>query len=107
MTPEYCTRTDKPRGRYRCTSDWVLRNQPLLAGITLLITVLAILYDIYLVWALNQPTISRQVWTATEEQPALVVGGVFATLGICWLIRTYWGLVLFMAFLGGHLFAHG
>lgn len=62
--------------------------------------------DLVMVLVLGVDSISWRTWEATAAHPTLIGAGVLATVGVCWLVRTFWPSVLFAGMLGGHLFTH-
>jgi hypothetical protein len=86
--------------------NWVKNHQALLAGVFVGCTALGVLADLYLVLWLHVATISWRTWVAEQEHPTIAAAGVLTTVAVGWLVRRYWGLVLFAGLLGGHLFCH-
>lgn len=66
----------------------------------------AISCDMTMVMILKTDSISWRSWVTTQEHPTLIAAGMLFTVGVCWLIRTSWVLVMFMGIMGGHLFVH-
>lgn len=63
-------------------------------------------FDLYLVLIRKTKSISLATWIATKAHPTLIAAGILATVGVCFLVQDYWGLVAFAGILGGHLFIH-
>lgn len=61
-------------------------------------------YDLYLKYKKNT-SISEDTWLACSTHPTLIMAGTLATIGVGWLVRDLWGLVLLAGLLGGHLFS--
>jgi hypothetical protein len=86
--------------------SWTKDNQQSLGVLFIVCVCLGIIVDLVLVLVLGDESISYRTWIAQQEHPTLITAGAFATIGVCYLVRTEWRLVLVAAFLGGHLFAH-
>lgn len=70
------------------------------------IMALLILTDLYLVLIAKVDSISWRTWVAEDAHPTLIGAGVLAGIGVCYLVRRNWRLVMFNGLMTGHLFFH-
>jgi hypothetical protein len=86
--------------------SWTARHQVLLCGIFIGCCAAGIAVDLFLVLVLHVKSISLSTWIAENAHPTLIGAGVLAGVGICYLVRSEWRLVMFAGILTGHLFLH-
>jgi hypothetical protein len=87
-------------------SKWTRGNRFWLGLVFEFIMGSAIVTDLIMVLVLKVTSISMATWIATQAHPTLIAAGVLATVGVCYLVRESWGLVMFAGLMGGHLFIH-
>lgn len=91
---------------YESFARWTAVNRFWIGLAFIVVMGLAIATDLVLVLVLKTTSISMATWIGTEAHPTLISGGILATVGVCYLVRESWGLVMFAGIMGGHLFAH-
>lgn len=67
---------------------------------------LCIVADLYLVLVAHVDSISWRTWVDQELHPTLTGAGALAGVGVCYLVRRNWRLVMFNGIMTGHLFFH-
>jgi hypothetical protein len=65
-----------------------------------------IILDIFMVFVWQVRSITGHVRATCDEHQTVIVAGILATVGIAYLVRHWWWMVLYTGIMGGHFFAY-
>jgi len=85
---------------------WTERHAWYLMVVWVVCNVSAFTMDAYIVFVLDEKSISEHLWEAQIGHPEITALGSLATCGVGWLVRFYRAAIFFTGLVGGHLFLH-